>query len=170
MKAMKRNLCVYLVLFVVANLLIACSNEQTAYLDEDTTPQDTRSNSVRKASFSQINNADYEVIPVGENNYVYLPKMVAAKVVTRSAEAVGRTYSASVSLTVYDNMSGPVDFTVSWNSQTATFSMPDKYSYAYEIFQYSINGNELIVDRLSFEVVYQGKNLGRFVYIGTLRG
>ena len=52
MKAVKRNLCVYLVLFVVANLLMACSNEQTAYLEEDTNMRDIQEVSVCETSLS----------------------------------------------------------------------------------------------------------------------
>ena len=170
MKSVRQNMFLLMVSLVVANLFSACSNEQTAYLDEDTNLQDTKVYSVCEASSSQMNNTDYEIIPIGSNSCVYVPKMTSAKTATRSAEAVNKTYSANVSLTVYDKMIGPVEFTISWDSHSATFSMPDNYSYAYEIFQYSIDGNVLTVDRLSFEVVYQGKNLGRFVYIGTLRG
>lgn len=165
---MKKRKCNSLVAIVAIILFCACSSDENTYYSDAAIESKFNTSAVENSRLNS--DIDYEIIPVGENNFVYLPKMASAKVVTRSAEAANPTYSANVSLTVYDNMTGPVNFTVSWDSHRATFSMPDKYSYAYEIFQYSIDGNALIVERLSFDVLYENANLGRFVYIGTLRG
>lgn len=154
------------ILSLITPLFISCSNDDGLYSDTDA----SRSIDGKTRFSSQMENTDYEIIPIGENNYVYVPKMTSTSVTTRSAEASYKAYSTSIPLTVYDNIAGPGRITIAWDNQTAKFSLPDKYSYAYEIFQYTINDNVLTIERLSFEVLYEGKNLGRFAYTGTLRG
>lgn len=167
MKVNRQNLFQLLALFIAANLFVACDNEQTAYLDEDTNLQDTKVHSVSAASFSQIGNTDYEIIPIGTNNYVYVPRMTSAKVVERSTET-SKMYSATVNSGLSSNQ-GPFTVTFSWDENNAYYRLSDGYSATAVVFTYAINGPSISID-ISFKVLCNGINIGDFSYCGTLQG
>lgn len=168
MKVNRQNLFQLLALFIAANLFVACDNEQTAYLDEDTNLQDTKVHSESAASFSQIDNTDYEIIPIGTNNYVYVPRMTSAKVVARSTET-SKMYSATIEGEAYSYIVGKLYVTITWNDQMATYSISDGYTHAHQSFTYHINGSSIDV-QLSFRVYKGGAYFGDFNYSGTLSG
>ena len=167
MKAIRKNYLIFLMLSVVANFFIACSNEQITSFDEDANTQGMIGETQCKASSLQMNNSDYEIIPVGTNNYVYVPKMTSAKTTTRSTETA-QMCSATINSGVSSNQ-GPCIVTVYWNNNEAYFRLSDGYSYTATVFTYRINGSSIDV-QLSFKVLCNGINIGDFDHSGILQG
>ena len=166
MKTTKKSLFSFWVVSVVAFIFAACSNEQITSLDEDTNTQDMTGGTLCKVSSLQRNNTDYEIIPVGTNNYVYVPKMTSAKSVTRSTETE-KTYSASVVCSEINLL-----VTITWNSQSATYRLDtDSYMYAHQDFRYNINGNSITIDKLWLRIYgSSGAHICDVQYTGTLTG
>lgn len=167
MKTRRQNLFSLLMLLVATNILMACSNDQIASLEENTDSQNITGEALYHASSLQINASDYEVIPIGTNNYVYVPKMTSAKTATRSTETT-QMYSATINSGVSSNQ-GPCIVTVYWNNNEAYFRLSDGYSYTATVFTYTINGSSINV-QLSFKVLCSGINIGDFDHSGILQG
>ncbi len=168
MKAIKRNSCLLLVLFAAVSFFSACSNEQTAYLEEDTNISGIQEESVCKTTPYQFNSSDYEIIPIGTNNYVYVPKMTSAKSVTRSTETT-KTYTATIEGEAYSVVVGKLYVTITWDSKNAYYSVSDGYTYVHQSFTYKIDGKSIDV-QLSFRVYKGGAYFGDFNYSGVLSG
>ena len=170
MKSVRQNMFLLMVSLVVANLFSACSNEQTAYLGEDNL-QDTKDYSVCEASFSQINNTDYEIIPIGTNSCVYVPRMTSAKTTKRSIET-SQSYSATISTDINTQDYGPLVISITWDNSYVTFRLSDSYTYIQQNFVYTIRGNTISIDDLSLRIYgFGGKYLGNVNYSGkTLIG
>lgn len=165
MKTIRQRLFSFLVVSVAAFVFAACSNEQITSLDEDAITQDIIGGTQCEVSSLQVNNSDYEVIPVGANNYVYVPKMTSAKSTTRSVETA-RTYSSSVVCTEVNLI-----VTITWDDTSATFRLSDGYMYALQDFRYSINGSSINIDELWLRIYGgSGAHLCDVRYSGTLNG
>lgn len=167
MKTIRQRLFSFLVVSVAAFVFAACSNEQITSLDEDAITQDIIGGTQCEVSSLQVNNSDYEVIPVGANNYVYVPKMTSAKSTTRSVETT-KMYSASIKSGISSNQ-GYCLVTVYWNNNEAYFRLSDGYSYTAAVFTYRINGSSIDV-QLSFKLLCNGINIGDFDHSGILQG
>ena len=104
-------------------------------------------------------------LALGENNYVYLPKMTTTKAVTRSTE-IERTYSATINsgLSTYY---GPLSVTFTWDSRSASFHLSEGYTTVCPQFVYTINGSTLSVS-LTMTVWCDNVRLGDLDYSGTL--
>lgn len=160
----KRIYNIVVIIFVA--LFVACDNDESAYYYSNDVQETKYTTSLVEASHlkSDIN---YEVIPVGNNNYVYLPKMTSAKAVTRSAE-IARTYSATINGGVSSHYGG-FTVTVTWSSDGASYSLSEGYTASGPHFVYDINGSTIDV-LLSFTVWCDGVRIGDFEHSGTLRG
>ncbi len=168
MKTIRQRLFSFLVVSVAAFVFAACSNEQITSLDEDAITQDIIGGTQCEVSSLQVNNSDYEVIPIGTNNYVYVPKMTSARVTTRSTET-SKTYTATIEGERYSYVVGILYVTITWNDKEAFYSISDGYTHAHQSFTYKINGNSIDV-QLSFRVYKGGAYFGDFNYSGVLSG
>ena len=106
-------------------------------------------------------------LALGENNYVYLPKMTTTKAVTRSTE-IERTYSATINSGLSTHY-GPLSVTFTWDSRSASFHLSEGYTTVCPQFVYTINGSTLSVS-LTMTVWCDNVRLGDLDYSGTLMG
>jgi len=153
------------VVIIAMVLLCSCNSDENAFYNHDVIDSRFRTSEVENSELN--NNIDYEVIPVGEDSYVYLPKMTSAKTVTRSTES-SQTYSATINGGVTSNQ-GPFFVTVSWNATTAWYRLSDGYSSTAAVFTYGINGSSIDI-QLSFKVLCNGMIIGDFSHSGILQG
>ncbi len=162
---MKKKRCNGLVAIVAMVLFCACNSDENAYYSDAAIESKLNTSAVDNSRLDS--DIDFEVIPVGENNFVYLPKVTSAKIVTRSAEA-SQTYSATINGGVTSNQ-GAFTVTVSWDATTAWYRLSDGYSSTAAAFTYTINGSSIDV-QLSFKVLCNGINIGDFSHSGILQG
>lgn len=149
------------ILSLTTPLFISCSNDDGLYSDTDT----SRTTDGKTRFSSQMENTDYEIIPVGGNNYVYVPKMASPKTVTRSTET-SRTYYASVFCDEIDLV-----VTISWNNDGATYRLSNGYMSVLQSFRYTINGSSINIDELWLRIYGgSGAHLCDVTYNGTLTG
>lgn len=149
------------ILSLITPLFISCSNDDGLYSDTDA----SRSIDGKTRFSSQMENTDYEIIPVGGNNYVYVPKMASPKTVTRSTET-SRTYYASVFCDEIDLV-----VTISWNNDGATYRLSNGYMSVLQSFRYTINGSSINIDELWLRIYGgSGAHLCDVTYNGTLTG
>lgn len=144
-------------------LFFSCSNDECLYSDANGV---TVTGGKSKPS-SQMESIDYEVVPVGEKSYVYMPKMTSVKAATRSIET-GKTYSATVSGGLSSHY-GPLSVTFTWDSSSASFHLSEGYTTTSPQFTYTIDGSNLSVS-LTMTVWCDNVRLGDFSHSGTLRG
>ena len=160
MKTIRQSIFSFLMISAVAHIFVACSNEQIAFSDKEIVDGEA----VYEAAPLQKGDADYEIIPIGTNSYVYVPKMTSTKATTRSAETE-KTYSASV----YCNEIG-LRVTITWNGNGASYSL-DNYMSDLEIFNYKINGSSINITEFRLRIYGNtGAHLCNVVYSGTLKG
>lgn len=170
MKSIKRYLFSLLVFFVSTSVFVSCSKDQIVSLDEDTSIQETIDEELCKVSSSQINKTDYEIIPIGTNNYVYVPKMTSTKSVTRSTETT-KTYSATIISDIITEEFGTLSVTITWDKDGASYRLSDCYMFAHQYFNYTINGSSITIDGLCLRIYgSSGGYVDTFNYVGSLSG
>lgn len=150
---------------VVMVLICACSSDENVYYSDGVIESKFNTSAVENSRLNS--DIDYEVIPVGENNYVYLPKMTTTKAVTRSTE-IERTYSATINSGLSTHY-GPLSVTFTWDSRSASFHLSEGYTTVCPQFVYTINGSTLSVS-LTMTVWCDNVRLGDLDYSGTLMG
>lgn len=161
---LKRNNNI-IVSIVTMVLFCACSSDENAYYSDAVIDSKFKTSTVENSRLNS--DIDYEVIPVGANNYVYLPKMTTTKAVTRSTES-SKTYSVSLNSGLSSNQ-GPLIVTITWDDKDAYMSVSYGYSYTAVVFTYSINGDSINV-QLDFRVLCNGIYIGDFTHYGILKG
>lgn len=153
---------------VVIGLFCACSSDENVYYSDAVIESEINASAVENSRLNS--DIDYEVIPVGENNYVYLPKMASTKAVTRSAETA-KNYSATITSNISTEEFGTLKVTITWNNKEAFYRLSDSYMYTHQAFRYTINGSSITIDGLSLRIYgSDGRHVGNFDYTGTLSG
>lgn len=165
---MKEKKCNGLVAIVAMVLFCACSSDENVYYSDGVIESKFNTSAVENSRLNS--DIDYEVIPVGENNYVYLPKMTSTKAVTRSAETE-KAYSATITSNISTEEFGTLKVTITWDNKEASYRLSDCYMYAHQAFRYTINGSSITIDNLSLRIYgSDGRHVGNFDYTGTLSG
>ena len=153
---------------VVIGLFCACSSDENVYYSDAVIESEINASAVENSRLNS--DIDYEVIPVGENNYVYLPKMTSTKAVTRSTETE-KAYSATITSNISTEEFGTLKVTITWDNKEASYRLSDCYMYAHQAFRYTINGSSITIDGLSWRIYgSDGRHVGNFDYTGTLSG